>query len=251
VRWLLALPYTGPVAERGIIMAQLIYLADDDPALLEVFGAFLESSGYEVRTFPTGDALSEEFARREPDLVVLDVMMPGTDGLTVCRQLRAVSDVPIVILTAKDSEMDYLHGLAIGGDDYLTKPFSPAMLVMRVKALLRRVDMGRAASRKPDLLTRGDVELSDASHEARAAGRPLQLTMTEFALLRCLLAASGAVSRDELLREVWGIDAEIETRVTDECVRRVRRKLRDAGSATAIKAVWGYGYRLEAGAPDA
>lgn len=232
-------------------MAQLIYLADDDPALLEVFGAFLESAGYEVRLFPTGDALADAFAAHEPDLVVLDVMMPGTDGLTVCKNLRAVSDVPIVILTAKDSELDYLHGLAIGGDDYLTKPFSPAMLVMRVKALLRRVDMGRATKARSDppsaTLSFGDVTLVEATHEARAAGADLGLTMTEFALLKCLLTAQGqAVSRDALLLEVWGIDAEVETRVTDECVRRVRRKLRTAGSHVGIKAVWGFGYKLEA-----
>lgn len=230
-------------------MAALIYLADDDPGLLEVFGAFLEGAGYEVRSFPTGDELAEEFARHEPDLVVLDVMMPGTDGLTVCKNLRATSDVPIVILTAKDSEMDYMHGLAIGADDYLTKPFSPSMLVMRVKALLRRVEMGRttsvAAARD---LSFADVTLSQKAHEARAAGSSLNLTMTEFSLLRCLLEAKGtAVSREVLLQKVWGFDAEVETRVTDETVRRVRRKLRNAGSSTQIKAVWGYGYKLEAG----
>lgn len=233
-------------------MSALIYLADDDPGLLEVFSAFLENAGYEVRAFPTGDDLALEFERREPNLVVLDVMMPGTDGLTVCKNLREVSNVPIVILTAKDSEMDYLHGLAIGGDDYLTKPFSPAMLVMRIKALLRRVDMSRAAERRQapaqhEVLSIGDVTLDEAAHEAQVSGKPLSLTMTEFALLRCLLAAKGkAVSRDALLSDVWGIDAEVETRVTDECVRRVRRKLRSAGSTAAIKAVWGYGYRLEA-----
>ena len=228
-------------------MSQLIYLADDDPALLEVFGTFLESAGYEVQTFPTGDALAEQFAQREPDLVVLDIMMPGTDGLTVCRNLRAASDVPIVILTAKDSEMDYMHGLAIGGDDYLTKPFSPAMLVMRVRALLRRVNMGKSSkSESPAELTMGDVRMVESSHEASVDNRSLALTMNEFALLKCLLAARGsAVSRDTLLKDVWGIDAEVETRVTDECVRRVRKKLRDAGSSVAIKAVWGFGYKLE------
>lgn len=227
-------------------MSQLIYLADDDPALLEVFGAFLESSGFEVRLFPTGDELAEEFARREPDLVILDIMMPGTDGLTVCRNLRAASNVPIIILTAKDSEMDYLHGLAIGGDDYLTKPFSPAMLVMRVKALLRRVEMERSAQAKPTTLSFGDIHMIPDAHEATAAKTPLTLTMNEFALLRCLLAAGGkAVSRDALLAEVWGISAEVETRVTDECVRRVRHKLRAAGSSVGIKAVWGFGYKLQ------
>ena len=228
-------------------MAQLIYLADDEQALLEVFGAFLESAGYEVALFPTGDDLMRAFEKREPDLVILDIMMPGTDGLTVCRMLRERSDVPIIILTAKDSEMDYLHGLAIGGDDYLTKPFSPAMLVMRVRALLRRVAMSSAnAKRDTDTLTFGDVRLSSETHEACANGVDLGLTMTEFALLKCLLEARGsAVSRDTLLSEVWSIDAALETRVTDECVRRVRRKLRAAKSEVGIKAVWGFGYKLQ------
>lgn len=229
-------------------MGALIYLADDDPALLEVFSAFLESAGFDVRAFPTGDDLAREFDAHEPDLVVLDIMMPGTDGLTVCKKLREKSDVPIVILTAKDSEMDYMRGLAIGGDDYLVKPFSPSMLVMRIKALLRRVEMGRSSAPEADDLSFGDIFLSEAAHEARAGGCALELTMTEFALLRCLLEARGsAVSRETLLSKVWGIDAEVETRVTDETVRRVRRKLRDAGSSTSVKAVWGYGYKLEAG----
>ena len=228
-------------------MSALIYLADDDPGLLEVFSAFLESAGFDVRSFSTGDELADEFSRREPDLVVLDVMMPGTDGLTVCKNLRAVSDVPIVILTAKDSEMDYMRGLAIGADDYLTKPFSPSMLVMRVKALLRRVDMGKSNGPASRFLTFADIELSDEAHEVRVAGSLVELTMTEFALLRCLLEGEGAaVSRDTLLSKVWGFDAEVETRVTDETVRRVRKKLRDAGSTTQIKAVWGFGYKLEA-----
>ncbi len=228
-------------------MAARIYMADDDPSLLEVFSTFLENAGYEVRAFPTGDDLAAEFARKEPDLVVLDVMMPGTDGLTVCKQLRAVSNVPIVILTAKDSEMDYVLGLAIGADDYLTKPFSPSMLVMRVRALLRRVEMSRGPSPTTPGLSFADISLSEAAHEVRVADKPLELTMTEFALLRCLLEGNGtAVSRETLLSKVWGFNAEVETRVTDETVRRVRRKLRDAGSSTQIKAVWGYGYKLEA-----
>ena len=228
-------------------MARLIYLADDDPALLEVFGTFLEQAGYEVQAFPTGDELVAKFELKEPDLVILDVMMPGTDGLTICKNLRAVSNVPIVILTAKDTEMDYLYGLGQGADDYLTKPFSPAMLVMRVRALLRRVDMGTAfsASDTSDLCY-GDIRLSERDHEAHVGQKGLSLTKTEFSLLQCLLDAQGkAVSRDDLLKRVWGIDAAMETRVTDECVRRLRRKLKEAQSSVAIKAVWGYGYKLE------
>lgn len=231
-------------------MPALIYLADDDPALLDVFTTFLEGAGFEVRAFPTGDELADAFADKPSDLVILDVMMPGTDGLTICRDLRAVSNVPIVILTAKDSEMDYLRGMGLGADDYLTKPFSPSMLVVRVRALLRRVEMDRAdaepKSVPPADLAFGDVTLSASAHETVAAGRPVDLTMTEFALLECLLRAGGkAVSRDTLLSEVWGIDTVVETRVTDETVRRVRAKLRSAGSRVGIKAVWGFGYRLE------
>ncbi len=228
-------------------MSALIYLADDDFALLEVFSAFLESAGFDVRAFPTGDELACEFDKHEPDLVVLDVMMPGTDGLTICKNLREKSDVPIIILTAKDSEMDYMRGLAIGGDDYLVKPFSPSMLVMRIKALLRRVEMGKNTSTSDASLQFGDLSLSEALHEARVGTTDLELTMTEFALLQCLMEAKGAaVSRDALLSKVWGINAEVETRVTDETVRRVRRKLGDAGSNTSVKAVWGFGYKLEA-----
>lgn len=228
-------------------MARLIYLADDDPALLEVFGTFLEQAGYEVQAFPTGDELVAKFELKEPDLVILDVMMPGTDGLTICKNLRAVSNVPIVILTAKDTEMDYLYGLGQGADDYLTKPFSPAMLVMRVRALLRRVDMGSASNASDNsTLQYGDIRLSEHDHEAHVGQRGLTLTKTEFSLLQCLLSAQGkAVSRDDLLKRVWGIDAAMETRVTDECVRRLRRKLKEAQSSVSIKAVWGYGYKLE------
>ena len=202
-------------------MGALVYLADDDPSLLEVFSAFLANAGFDVRVFPTGDELAAEFDRREPELVVLDIMMPGTDGLTICKMLREKSDVPIVILTAKDSEMDYMHGLAIGADGYLMKPFSPSVLVMRIKALLRRVEMGRSAANAPATLSYGDIELSDGAHEVRIAGREIELTMTEFALLRCLLEDAGsAVSRETLLSKVWGFDAEVETRVTDETIRR-------------------------------
>lgn len=226
----------------------LVYIADDDPGLLEVFSAFLENAGFSVRSFPTGDDLALEFENHEPDLVILDIMMPGTDGLTLCKKLRETSNVPIVILTAKDSEMDYMHGLAIGADDYLTKPFSPSMLVMRVKSLLRRIEMERASSAQTRDIAFGDLVLSERDHELRASGKTIELTMTEFALAQCLIERQGAaVSRDELLSKVWGFNAEVETRVTDETVRRIRGKLRKAGSTTQIKAVWGYGYKLEAG----
>ncbi len=226
-------------------MQKLIYAADDDENILSVLEAFLGNAGFAVETFATGDALKEAFAHKPSDLVILDVMMPGTDGMTLCRQLREISNVPIVILTAKESEMDQMMGFTLGGDDYLTKPFSPSLLVMRVKALLRRSEMSSPGA-QGDIIFE-DLVLSVGEHRLLCGGKDVGLTATELAFMRCLMGhISEAVSRDVLLSEVWGIDADVETRVTDETVRRIRRKLREAGSAVAITAVWGYGYRLEA-----
>ena len=227
------------------VTGKLIYAADDEADILDVMREFLQNAGFSVRTFPTGDALYAAFQEQACDLVVLDIMMPGTDGLTVCKKLREISAVPIVILTAKESETDHMRGFLLGGDDYLIKPFSPSLLVVRIQALLRRMEMMQPVSQKDR--TYGDLVFSEAEHTVRCGGKPLDLSVTEFSLLGCLLEHAGsAVSRDDLLNRVWGIDSEdIETRVTDETVRRVRQKLKAAGSSVKITAVWGYGYKLE------
>ncbi|MFR4406767.1 MAG: response regulator transcription factor [Anaerovoracaceae bacterium] len=129
-------------------MGHSIYLADDEKSIRELLHSFLASDGYTVRSFESGDALLEAFRQDPAELVILDIMMPGTDGLTVCRELRAVSDIPIILLTAKDSELDYVMGISQGSDDYLTKPFRPTILLMKVKALLRRVEMDRGKRRR-------------------------------------------------------------------------------------------------------
>ena len=227
-------------------MGQRIYAADDEQDILDVLEGFLTNAGYEVVTFPTGDQLYDEFQKRPADLVILDVMMPGRDGLTICRMLREISEVPILILTAKESEADQMRGLMLGGDDYLTKPFSPSLLVVRVNALLRRAKMSGSPRREQSF---GDITFSPGEHAAFCGVKSLELTVTEFALLECLMEHPGtAVSRDDLLNRVWGIDTEdVETRVTDETVRRIRLKLKKAGSTVKISAVWGYGYKLEQG----
>ena len=227
-------------------MGQRIYAADDEQDILDVLEGFLTNAGYEVSTFPTGDALFEAFAREACDLVILDVMMPGSDGLTICRKLRGISNVPIIILTAKESEADQMRGLMLGGDDYLIKPFSPSLLVARVNALLRRAGM---SSTTPSNRTYGDITFSAEEHTAYCNAGSLDLSVTEFSLLEILMEHPGvAVSRDELLDRVWGIDTEdVETRVTDETVRRIRQKLKKQGSRVRITAVWGYGYKLEDG----
>lgn len=227
-------------------MGKLIYAADDEENIREILKSFLVDSGFDVEVFATGDALYEAFLEKPCDLAVLDIMMPGTDGLTVCKNLRAISKVPIIILTAKDSEMDYVTGMTYGGDDYLMKPFRPSMLVMRIKALFRRIEMEHGDSSDSQILAFSDLTYHARSREIRCAGTVVPFTMTELALLRYMIQQGDRpVPREELLDEVWGITADVETRVTDETVRRIRKKLDAAGSKVRITVVWGYGYKLE------
>lgn len=225
-------------------MEKRIYVADDEQDIRDVLQVFLTNAGYHVSTFPTGDELFIAFKENSCDLVILDIMMPGTDGLTVCKNIRKISDVPIIILTARESEADHMRGFMLGGDDYLIKPFSSSLLVVRVNALLRRIEMNTP---KKNEIIFGDITYSTENHTAFCRQVDIGLTMTEFSLMGCLLENKGtAVSRDSLLDQVWGIEEEnIETRVTDETVRRIRKKLKKAGSKIRITAVWGYGYKLE------
>lgn len=171
-------------------------------------------------------------------------MMPGTDGLEICKKIRNISKVPIIILTAKESEVDYIMGLTLGGDDYIIKPFRPSILVMRIKAILRRMSMEHLETNEEILF--GDLVYSENDQTVCCKGKNIGLTMTEIALLRYMMKNSNrAIPRDELLNEIWGVYADVETRVTDETIRRIRKKLKLAGSMVAITAVWGYGYRLE------
>ena len=223
-----------------------IYIADDDDSIRQVIRTFLTSDGYTVEDFPTGDALLERFAQAPADLVILDVMMPGTDGFGVCTQLRGVSTVPIIMLTARDTENDYAMGLGLGSDDYITKPFSAMALLMRVRAIFRRIDFEsrKHATAEAPAVTVGALRLDETGRHILRDGAPLPLTPTEYEVLRYLMLHAGeAVSREELLNRVWGFESAVETRATDDTVRRLRQKLGDCGAA--ITAVWGYGFRLE------
>lgn len=229
-------------------MQKRIYAADDDQNIRNLIQSFLQNEGYEVSTFADGDALYSAFLRQTPDLVILDVMMPGTDGLTVCANIRKVSKVPIIILTAKDSDTDQVVGITLGGDDYLTKPFRPTLLMLRVKALLRRVDMEREAQSSRE--EPGDIDCGDLhfAHQQRCVyckQRDLKLTGTELnCMVYLMLREEAAVSREALLEAVWGYDQEVETRVTDETIRRIRKKLQQADTQMRICTIWGYGYKL-------
>ena len=229
-------------------MGHSIYLADDEKSIRELLHSFLASDGYTVRSFESGDALLEAFRQEPAELVILDIMMPGTDGLTVCRELRTVSDIPIILLTAKDSELDYVMGISQGSDDYLTKPFRPTILLMKVKALLRRVEMdrGKTAAAEEDELHYGDIRYSATENAIFYGTAPVSLTQTELRLLSYMMKQpEKAYSREELLSAVWGFDSDVETRVTDETLRRIRKKLLQAGSTVSVSTIWGFGYKLK------
>ena len=227
-------------------MGHSIYLADDEKSIRELLHSFLASDGYTVRSFESGDALLEAFRQEPAELVILDIMMPGTDGLAVCRELRTVSDIPIILLTAKDSELDYVMGISQGSDDYLTKPFRPTIILMKVKALLRRVEMDRGKTAAEDELHYGDIRYSATENAIFYGTVPVSLTQTELRLLSYMMKQpEKAYSREELLSAVWGFDSEVETRVTDETLRRIRKKLLQAGSTVSVSTIWGFGYKLK------
>ncbi len=224
-----------------------IYIADDEQNIREAIKTFLESDGYAVTAFENGDLLLAAFQKSPCDLVILDVMMPGSSGFTVTTEIRKISTVPIILLTARDSDLDYATGLSLGSDDYFTKPFSAMSLVMRVKSIFRRIEFekqntGHSGDDGP--LTFGDVTIDTKSKTVHAAGQEILLTPNEYDLLKYLIEKNDqAVSRDELLESIWGYNTEIETRATDDTVRRLRKKLEH--STVVIEAVWGFGFRLK------
>lgn len=228
-------------------MKASIYIADDEKNIRDVITKFLESDGYSVSAFENGDLLMQAFLKKPAQLVILDIMMPGTDGLTICKQLREITNVPIIMLSAKDTEFDYVQGITIGGDDYLTKPFRPTTLLMRVRSLLRRMDMNnpKAAEDKPQSLTVGNLEFNAPANTVYCNGKAIGFSQTELKMLTYMLKnTEKAYSKEELLEKIWGFETQVETRVTDETLRRIRRKLSLAGSNVSVETIWGYGYKI-------
>jgi two-component system OmpR family response regulator len=203
----------------------------------------LEKAGYRVTEAPDGTR-AYELVEREPfDLVVLDIVMPEDDGLTLCRKIRARSRLPIIFVSSRDEELDRVLGLELGADDYLTKPFSPRELAARVAAVLRRTLPGPAPDAAAPPLVRGPIQLDVVRHTCQVSGRELSLTVTEFELLRALLQSPGRVlSRAQLVELAYGAGHYISDRTVDSHVRRLRAKLGDA--AGTLETVYGVGYRL-------
>lgn len=218
-----------------------IYVADDEADIRQLIQSFLSAEGYEVACFASGDALLEAFEAQPADLLVLDIMMPGMDGLSLCAAIRKRSDVPIILLTARDTDADMITGFTMGCDDYFTKPFSMVKLTLRVKAIFSRM----ADEQGTDILSFGDLMLHSSKRIVYQGEQELKLTNTEFSLLKYLMENQDkVVSREELLNLVWGYDNFVETRATDDIVKRLRKKLSVASSAVVIETVWGIGFRL-------
>jgi DNA-binding response OmpR family regulator len=225
-----------------------VLVVDDEPAIRDIVRRYLTAEGFEVAEAATGGEALDRAGELEPDLVVLDVLMPGIDGLEVLRRLRATSEVYVILLTAKAEEVDKLVGLAIGADDYLTKPFSPRELVARVRAVLRRRREDGAPAQRPadDVASYDGLTIHTGRHEVRVDGVAVGLTALEFDLLAALAASPGRVySRHQLLERVWGWDHVGDERVVDVHIRNLRRALGDdATHPSFVGTVRGVGYRF-------
>jgi DNA-binding response OmpR family regulator len=223
-------------------MKTRILIVEDDRNIATVVAKNLEAAGYSCETVHDGSEVLEVFERLEPELIVLDIMLPGIDGLELTRRIRRESNVPILVLTARATESDKVLGLEIGADDYLTKPFGTQELVARVRALLRRTTQLAEA----EILERGELTVDPQRREVRKANELIEITSLEFDLLYFLASHPGRVySRDSLMSRVWGEDRVVDARSIDSLISRLRRKLeQDPAHPRYVQTVWGAGYRF-------
>lgn len=225
---------------------KLIYVADDEKNIQELIMMFLKKEGYEVDTFSDGESLLHTFKKIPADMIILDIMMPKLDGLSLCTEIRKISNIPIIIISAKDSEADKIAGLMLGSDDYMTKPFSPVELMLRVKSIFRRIELETTPKALHTDITVSDVTIFTEARYATCKGNDLKLTPMEFALLLYLFQnINKGISRDELLTKIWGFDNEVDTRATDDMIKRIRKKLLSVGSDLKIDTLWGYGFMIK------
>jgi DNA-binding response OmpR family regulator len=231
--------------QAGGNRARTVVVIEDERPIADAVAARLRSEGYGVEVAADGRAGVELCERMHPDLVVLDLMLPGLDGIEVCKRIQRDRPVPVLMLTARDGEADLLVGLAVGADDYITKPFSMRELIARVHALLRRVERDTSVLDASPVRI-GRVELDPATRRVHAGGEPVHLTPTEFDLVHYLAVRPGRVAtREELLAQVWGYDVPSGARTVDSHIRSIRRKL----GADLVRTVHGVGYAIEETAP--
>jgi DNA-binding response OmpR family regulator len=232
----------APIGQKRILVV------DDEASIRDVLRRYLEREGYRVEVAADGPGALRATAQMPPDLIVLDLMLPGLDGLEVCNRLRMQSTVPIIMLTARDEEADKIRGFTTGADDYITKPFSPAELVLRVKAVLRRVEATMTPTPAPgNILRFGSLTISPAFRRVELAGRAVELSAREFDLLYFMASHPGQVfTRSQLLQQVWEYDYHGDSSTVTVHISRLREKLEpDPTHPRYIKTVWGVGYKCE------
>lgn len=224
-----------------------LLVVDDEAKIRELVGAYLQKEGYLVHEAGSGLEVLEKVRALHFDVIILDLMMPGMDGLELCREIRKDSDVPVIMLTARGDEIDRVLGLEMGADDYIVKPFSPRELVARVKAVLRRARKGEPAGRPQTAIGAGDLSIDEETREVSVSGRQISLTPREYELLLRLARHPGRVfTREQLLEQVWGYDFFGEARTVDTHITRIREKIaRVRGDRQYITTVWGVGYKFE------
>lgn len=230
-------------------MPAIITLVDDDRNILTSVSIALEAEGFKVSTYTDGAAALEAITARQPDLAVLDIKMPGMDGMELLNKLRRVSAVPVIFLTSKDEEIDEMMGLKMGADDYIRKPFSQRLLIERIRAVLRRTEAAGRGDKIDDdqLMIRGDLRLDPTRHECVWRGKQVQLTVTEFLLLQALVKHPGHVkSRDQLMDAAYGDNIYVDDRTIDSHIKRLRRKLKVVDTEfSGIETLYGLGYRFQ------
>lgn len=225
-------------------MGLRVLVVDDEEKIRQIIGIYLTNEGYQVGEAVDGEKALYKFRTEDWDLIVLDVMLPKLDGVAVCREIRKVSKVPIIMLTAKNDEVDRILGLEFGADDYMGKPFSPRELVARIKAVLRRT--GPDEKQEGHLLKYPGLSIDLISRGVVVQGKSITLTPKEFELLALLARNAGrSFSREQLLEDVWGFDYYGDVRTVDTHINRLRDKLRVDGAPSYIKTVWGVGYKFE------
>lgn len=223
-----------------------IFVVDDEKRIRDLIDLYLKKEGYKVTTFPDAEEVLESFEKQKPDLLVLDIMMPGIDGLDLCKKIREISDVPIIFVSARSEELDRILGLELGGDDYLGKPFSPRELVMRIKTILKRAYKEKKESDTEDIIKIKNLELFIDRRIIKINNEDVQFTIKEFEVLEYLMKNTNMpLSREQIISTVWGYDYDGYDRNVDDTVKRLRKKLKEHGSQMKISTVWGYGYRVD------
>ena len=224
-----------------------IFVIDDDANIRQLILRYLEKEGYKVTVFENADSVLDAFNAMQPDALVLDIMMPGSmDGLDLCKKIRAVSQVPIIFVSAKDEAVDRIIGLELGADDYLSKPFSPRELLVRLKIIFRRIEPVMVTEQETSVYQIKDLKIDDSKRVCTVNHTEVPLTNNEYMLLSYLVKNKNiSFTRENLIQNIWGYDYVGESRMIDDLVKRLRKKLKSADAKVEITTVWGYGYRID------